>query len=129
MAKEPPTEFARDNRSHVINGLRKQKSRTRRGREIAGHFTLLDDERRKYFGNGNDMPGTIFAFKHLRKSALTAASNDPTVPDRQINLLAGHSAGISDKYVLRQATNKRVVACCEAIEEHFFGEEKAGPSV
>ncbi len=32
-------------------------------------------------------------FKHRRKSALTAASNDPKVPDRQIDLLAGHSSG------------------------------------
>ena len=117
MAKEPPTEFARDNRSHVINGLRNQKSRTKRGREIAGHFTLLDDERRKYFGNGNDTPGAIFAFKHLRKSALTAASNDLTVPDRQINLLAGHSAGIKEHCVVR----RNVQLACEAIERYYFG--------
>jgi hypothetical protein len=27
---------------------------------------------------------------------------------------------MSDKYVLRQADNPRVVECCEAIERHFF---------
>lgn len=56
-------------------------------------------------------------FKHLRKSALTAASNDPKVPDRQINLLAGHSAGIKDHYVVR----KNVELACAAVEGHYFG--------
>jgi len=57
-------------------------------------------------------------FKHLRKSALTAASNDPSaVPDRQINLLAGHSAGIKEHYVVR----RNVLLACEAIERYYFG--------
>lgn len=43
--------------------------------------------------------------------------------------IVGHKTGMSDKYVLRQATNKKVVACCEAIEEHFFGGTIAGPTV
>ena len=61
--------------------------------------------------------GTHFTFKHLRKSALTAASNDPTVNDRQINLLAGHSAGIKEHYVVR----RNVHLACEAIERYYFG--------
>lgn len=56
-------------------------------------------------------------FKHLRKSALTAASNDPRVPDRQIDLLAGHSSGIKEHYVVK----KNVLFACEAIERHYFG--------
>lgn len=56
-------------------------------------------------------------FKHLRKSALTAASNDPKVPDRQIELLAGHSAGIKEHYVVK----KNVQLACEAIERYYFG--------
>lgn len=59
-------------------------------------------------------------FKHLRKSALTAASNDPTVPDRQIDLLAGHSAGIKEHYVVR----RNVQLACEAIERYYFGRPK-----
>ena len=58
-----------------------------------------------------------FTFKHLRKSALTAASNDPSVPDRQIKLLAGHSAGIKEHYVVR----RNVQLACEAIERCYFG--------
>ncbi len=61
-----------------------------------------------------------FMFKHLRKSALTAASNDPTVPDRQVNLLAGHSAGIKEHYVVR----RNVQLACEAIERCYFGGKK-----
>ncbi len=56
-------------------------------------------------------------FKHLRKSVLTAASNDPTVPDRQISLLAGHSAGIKEHYIVR----RNVQLACEAIERYYFG--------
>lgn len=59
-------------------------------------------------------------FKHLRKSALTAASNDPTVPDRQIELLGGHSAGIKEHYVVR----KNVALACKAIERYYFGKGK-----
>lgn len=59
-------------------------------------------------------------FKHLRKSALTAASNDPTVPDRQVNLLAGHSAGIKEHYVVR----RNVELACEAIERYYFNRRK-----
>ncbi len=55
-------------------------------------------------------------FKHLRKSALTGPSNDPKVPDRQIDLLAGHSAGIKEHYVVRR--NGQLA--CEAIERHYF---------
>lgn len=56
-------------------------------------------------------------FKHLRKSALTAASNDPSVNDRQINLLAGHSSGIKEHYVVR----RNVELACEAVERYYFG--------
>jgi integrase len=57
-------------------------------------------------------------FKHLRKSALTSASNDPSgVPDRQINLLAGHSSGIKENYVVR----RNVQLACAAIERYYFG--------
>lgn len=56
------------------------------------------------------------SFKHIRKSALTAASNDPSVPDRQIELLAGHSSGIKENYVVR----KNVSLACQAIELYFF---------
>lgn len=59
-------------------------------------------------------------FKHLRKSAMTAASNDPKVPDRQIELLAGHSSGIKEHYVVR----KNVQLACEAIERYYFGGKK-----
>lgn len=62
-------------------------------------------------------------FKHLRKSALTSASNDPTgVPDRQINLLAGHSSGIKENYVVR----RNVQLACEAIERYYFDDEQVG---
>lgn len=61
-----------------------------------------------------DEAGIKFTFKHLRKSTLTAASNDPTVPDRQVNLLAGHSAGIKEHYVVR----RNVQLACEAIERY-----------
>ena len=54
--------------------------------------------------------------KHLRKSVLTAASNDPKVPDRLIDLLAGHSVGIKEHYVVK----KNVQLACEAIERHYF---------
>ena len=67
--------------------------------------------------NGETIPVT---FKHIRKSSLTAASNAPNVPDRQINLLAGHSAGIKDVYVVP----RNVVLACEAIESHYFGTPK-----
>ncbi len=59
-------------------------------------------------------------FKHLRKSAMTAASNDPTVPDRQIDLLAGQSAGIKEHYVVR----RNVELACEAIERYYFRGKK-----
>lgn len=63
-----------------------------------------------------------FTFKHLRKSALTAASNDPSVPDRQIDLIAGHSAGIKEHYVVK----KNVGLACEAIERYYFPKKKRG---
>jgi len=64
--------------------------------------------------------GRKLTFKHLRKSAMTAASNDPKVPDRQIDLLAGHSSGIKEHYVVK----KNVQLACEAIERHYFGGKK-----
>ena len=55
-------------------------------------------------------------FKNLRQSALTAAYNAVEVHGRQIELLAGHSAGIKDHYVVR----KSVKLACDAIERHYF---------
>jgi len=34
--------------------------------------------------------------------------------------LCGHTTGQKDTYVLRQASNKKVIAVCEAVEAYFF---------
>jgi hypothetical protein len=47
---------------------------------------------------------------------MTAAGNDPRVPDRQMDLLAGHSSGIKEHYVVK----KHVQLACEAIERYYF---------
>jgi|GEM_PF-2877166 len=56
-------------------------------------------------------------FKHIRKSAISAASNNPTVPDRHIDLLAGHSTGIKEHYVVAEQVRQAV----DAIEQAYFG--------
>ncbi len=63
------------------------------------------------------LPKTL-TFEGLRDAALTAAEEEDV---HYAKFVAGHKTGMSDRYVLRQAKNKRVVACCEAIERHFFG--------
>ena len=61
-------------------------------------------------------------FRHIRHTAITAASNDPTVPDRHVDLLAGHSTGIKEHYVVPEA----VRMACEAIERHYVTAIKTG---
>jgi hypothetical protein len=46
---------------------------------------------------------------------LTAAGNDPKVPDRQIDLLAGHSSWVTAHYVVKQ--NGQLA--CEAFERYY----------
>jgi integrase len=59
------------------------------------------------------------AFIHLRKSAITAASNDPNVPDRHVDLLAGHSKGIKEHYVVPE----NVVGASRAVEAVYFAKK------
>jgi len=63
MKKGPPPDFVRDRNGNVVNGLRKQKSKTKGGREIVRYFTVPADGGRKYFGNSDDKPGAIFAYR------------------------------------------------------------------
>ncbi len=60
-------------------------------------------------------------FEGLRDAGYTIGEE---VDAHHVKYVAGHSTGMNDKYVLRQATNKKVVAVCEAIEAHFFGAEE-----
>lgn len=61
-------------------------------------------------------------FESIRDAALTEAA---TIDPYYAKLFAGHRTGQQDKYVLRQATNPRIIEICEAIEQRFFG--KAAP--
>lgn len=61
------------------------------------------------------------AFVHLRKSAITSASNDSTVPDRHVDLLAGHSKGIKEHYVVPA----NVKGASRAVEAFYFGNRKS----
>jgi len=56
-------------------------------------------------------------FEGVRDAALTIADQ---VDPYYTKLLAGHKTGQKDNYVLRQATNPKIVECCIAIEKHFF---------
>lgn len=54
----------------------------------------------------NDRRTTMRAARqHFRRPASTAASNDSTVRDRQVNLLAGHSAGIKEPHAVCDETS------------------------
>ncbi|MCK4625875.1 MAG: tyrosine-type recombinase/integrase [Phycisphaerae bacterium] len=105
-------EAIKNGHSHVFVSVQGQPAHVD---TINDHFTTCRDKAKIKAG---------FTFKHLRKSALTAASNsdDPVVPDRQVNLLAGHSAGIKEHYVVR----KNVTLACKAIERYYFPKKKRG---
>ena len=62
--------------------------------------------------------GVESTFEGFRDAAYTVMSE---VDHHHARYVAGHKVGESDKYVLRQASNKNVIACCEAVEKHFFG--------
>lgn len=70
------------------------------------------------------LPKTL-TFEGLRDAVLTSAEEEDV---HHAKFVAGHKTGMTDRYVLRQATNKRVVACCEAIERYFFGSEDVSRS-
>jgi hypothetical protein len=61
MTKEPPPDFVRD--GNVVNGLCKQKATTKNNRQIICYFSLLDNGRRKYFGNSDDQPSAILKYR------------------------------------------------------------------
>jgi len=62
-----------------------------------------------------ELPDTV-TFDTLRDGAYTAACHG-TSDDRKAKVLAGHSAGMSDNYVLR---NPRFVeAACQAVYEIY----------
>ena len=63
MKKGPPPDFVRDRNGNVVNRLRKQKAKTKKGRGIVRYFAVLGNGRRKYYGNSDDKPGAIFAFR------------------------------------------------------------------
>lgn len=67
--------------------------------------------------NRAKLPKSV-TFEGLRDGAYTVAIG---VDAHHAKMLAGHRTGESDKYVLRQADNPKIVACCEAIEAHYFG--------
>jgi hypothetical protein len=56
VKKGPPPNFVRDRNSNVVNGLRVQRAKTKKGRKFNRYFAFLDDGRRKYFGNSDDKP-------------------------------------------------------------------------
>lgn len=56
-------------------------------------------------------------FEGLRDAAFTVGEEEDA---HFVKYVAGHKVGESDKYVLRQAMNKRVIAVCGAIERYFF---------
>ena len=66
------------------------------------------------------LPKTV-TLEGLRNAAYTVAES---VDSHHAKFIAGHKTGMSDKYVLRQATNQRVKECCEAIERHFFAKDE-----
>lgn len=70
------------------------------------------------------IPDTV-TFDGLRDAAFGAAEQ---CDHHHAKFVAGHKTGMSDKYVLRQADNPKVVECCQAIEDHFFpkGKTKKG---
>ena len=67
--------------------------------------------------------GEEVTFEGLRDAAYTVAEG---IDAHHAKFLAGHKTGMSDRYVLRQANNPQVEACCAAIEQHFFGDPAAG---
>lgn len=56
-------------------------------------------------------------FEGVRDASFGAAE---AVDPHHARFVAGHKTGMSDKYVLRQADNPKVIACCEAIEAYYF---------
>jgi hypothetical protein len=58
---------------------------------------------------------SLAAIQAPNDTAITAASNDPTVPDRHVDLLASHSTGINERYVVPEA----VRMACEAAERAY----------
>lgn len=71
--------------------------------------------------NRAKLPQSV-TFEGLRDGAYTVAI---AVDAHHAKLLAGHKTGESDKYVLRQADNPKIIACCEAIERHYFDKSQA----
>lgn len=60
-------------------------------------------------------------FEGVRDAGFTVGEE---IDLKRVKFVAGHKAGMSDKYVYRQATNKKVIAVCEGVERFFFGDEK-----
>lgn len=76
--------------------------------------------RKKANRNGAQIPNHV-TFEGLRDAAYSVGEEaDPHF----VKYVAGHKVGENDKYVLRQAQNKRVVAVCQAVETHFFPPSK-----
>jgi integrase len=86
---------------------------SRRGKPLTGEALR---QKIATIRNRAGLPKTV-NFEGLRDAAYGVAE---TVDAHHAKFIAGHKTGMSDKYVLRQADNPRVVECCEAIERHFF---------
>ncbi|MCH9034954.1 MAG: tyrosine-type recombinase/integrase [Planctomycetes bacterium] len=63
MPKGPPTECARDNRGHVVNGLRVQKAKDKRGRSVERFYAITKDGQRRYFGNSKNRREAIRKYR------------------------------------------------------------------
>ena len=63
MPKGPPTERARDNRGHVVNGLRVQKAKDKRGRSLERFYAITKDGQRRYFGNSKNRREAIRKYR------------------------------------------------------------------
>lgn len=63
MAKGPQTNFTRDARGNVINGLRVQKTKDQRGRSIDRYYSIKTNGGRKYFGNSQNRADAIRRYR------------------------------------------------------------------
>jgi hypothetical protein len=63
MRRGPQPNFVRDRHDNMVNGLRIQRAKNRRGRDIERYSAVDSEGRRKYFGNRDDRPTAILRFR------------------------------------------------------------------
>ena len=88
MAKGPPTNFARDARGDVINGLLMQKDKDRRVCGIDRYYSITANGRRRYLGNSPSRIAAVVTGLWYLVGGLTCGRYFLSAGDTDQNLFA-----------------------------------------